>query len=445
MDYNPPNSSSSKRGGRKHLPSLLLLLCVAIAAGLFFYRAAITQTEARVAPDTPPDSSPAVAAQGAQTPAELEIHRETISGIITPGDTLTALLGDYLTSQEIHRLAQKSRAIFPLTRICAGQPYELCLEEGDFESFLYEINRDEQLLIRKSNEKFEISRIPIPYTLDTEVIHGTINSSLFNAVAAIGESPELAINLADIFAWDIDFIRDIREGDSFKALVEKRFRDGEQAGYGRILAAEFANQDTLHRAVLFKDGERPADYFDPEGNRLRKAFLRAPLEFTRISSGFSMRRFHPVTKTWRAHPAIDYAAPTGTPIMTVGDGTISRIGYTNANGNYIQIRHANGYATMYLHMSRFAKGMKEGKQVKQGEVIGYVGATGLATGPHLCFRMTRNGEPVNPQRIRPPSGPAVPAQNLAEFKAVAAPLLAQLAETEKRQARLAESKSAEQP
>ncbi|MDO3376902.1 peptidoglycan DD-metalloendopeptidase family protein [Geoalkalibacter halelectricus] len=441
-DYNPPNSSRLRRGGRRHLPVLLTALIAVVAVGIFFHRSSVTPTQAHLAPEQPPSLSQT---EPVSLEAAPEIERETISGVISPGDTLSALLGDYLSSQEIHRLAQKSRPVFPLTGICAGQPFELCLQDGDFESFLYEINRNEQLLIRRSGEKFEISRIPIPFTVEVEVVGGTISSSLFNAVTAIGESAELAIKIADIFAWDIDFIRDIREGDSFQALVEKRFRDGNRSGYGRILAAEFINQGNAHRAVLYQDGDRRPDYFDPEGTSLRKAFLRAPLEFTRISSGFTMRRFHPVTKTWRAHPAIDYAAPTGTPIMTVGDGTIARIGYTNANGNYIQVRHANGYATMYLHMSRFAQGMKQGKQVRQGEVIGYVGATGLATGPHLCFRMTRNGEPVNPQRIRPPSAPAVTAENLEDFKAATAPLLARLEQSGLRQADLASDESAQNP
>ena len=257
-------------------------------------------------------------------------------------------------------------------------------------------------------------------------MRGTISSSLFDAVSALGENAELAINLADIFAYDIDFIRDLRHGDTFQAVVEKRFRKGNPAGYGRVLAAEFTNQGKTYRAFLFKDGDRAPAYYDAQGYSRRTAFLRAPLSYSRISSGFSMRRFHPVTKTWRAHPAIDYAAPTGTPIMTVGDGKIVDIGFTNGNGNYIKIRHSNGYETMYLHMSRFAKGMKQGRRVNQGEVIGYVGATGLATGPHLCFRMTRNGAPVNPPTVRSAAASPVSPERLGDFKAAIVPLTAHL-------------------
>ena len=236
------------------------------------------------------------------------------------------------------------------------------------------------------------------------------------------------MNLAEIFGWDIDFILDIRQGDSFQVLVEKRFRDGEPAGYGRILAAEFTNQGETFNAVLFQDGERAPDYYSLDGRSLRKAFLKAPLSFSRISSGFSMRRYHPIAKTWRAHPAIDYAAPTGTPIKTVGDGVVSQKGYTRGNGNYVKIRHNNGYETLYLHMKGFAKGLRNGGRVKQGQVIGYVGATGLATGPHLCFRMRKHGAPVNPQKVKAPSVAPVSAENLDTFRLHAETLLAQLEE-----------------
>ncbi len=219
--------------------------------------------------------------------------------------------------------------------------------------------------------------------------------------------------------------------------MEKRYREGKPSGYGRILAAQFVNQGKTFNAILFKDGERSAAYYDADGRSLRKAFLKAPLSFTRISSGYTMRRYHPITKTWKSHPAIDYAAPTGTPIKTVGDGTITRIGYTRGNGNFIEIRHVSGYASIYLHMSKFARGMSKGKRLSQGQVIGYVGSTGLATGPHLCFRMRKNGAPINPARIKAPAAPSVSAQNMAEFKAHAAPLLAQLDDMEIRQAQLA--------
>jgi len=445
FDFNPPQSSNnSKRRSRfrDRLPLLFMGLAAAFTAGFFLLQQDAGLTEAHFQPEPAEvqaaDSDASSASPVLENPRpEPEISREIIKDVIAPGDTITALFKDHFTPQEIHRLSRQSKEIFPLTGICAGRPYQVCLTDGNFESFLYEIDEEEQLLIKKGDEGFEIERIPIPYTVETEIVHGRIESSLFTAVANAGEAPELAMRLADIFAWDVDFILDIRQGDSFRALVEKRYREGKPSGYGRILAAQFVNQGKTFNAILFKDGERSAAYYDADGRSLRKAFLKAPLSFTRISSGYTMRRYHPITKTWKSHPAIDYAAPTGTPIKTVGDGTITRIGYTRGNGNFIEIRHVSGYASIYLHMSKFARGMSKGKRLSQGQVIGYVGSTGLATGPHLCFRMRKNGAPINPARIKAPAAPSVSAQNMAEFKAHAAPLLAQLDDMEIRQAQLA--------
>ena len=412
IDFNPPQGNPSPPGGHQRRPLLILLLAVVVLAGaVLILRAVEPQLEARTAP--PEISAP---------PVQPQVHREVVEGTIKPGDTVTGLLGSYFNAQQLHDLATTSRKVFPLSGICAGQAFKICLENGSVERFEYDIDRDDQLIVRPTTDGFDVSRVPIAYTVRTDLVHGTITTSLFDAVSGIGENPELAIALADIFAWDIDFIRDIREGDSFEALVEKRFRDGQPAGYGRILAAQFINQGDRYDAFLFQDGNRQPGYFDAAGNSVRKAFLRAPLAFSRISSGYSMHRFHPITKTWKAHPAIDYAAPVGTPIMAIGDGTISVIGRGKYNGNFIKLRHSNGLESIYLHMSRFAKGMSRGKRVAQGQVIGYVGATGLATGPHLCFRMRKNGEPINPTKLKSASAAPVSSAHLAEFKTLAASL-----------------------
>ena len=393
---------------------LILALATALLVPLFL-RQTVPSTEA----NTEALSTP-------QPPPLPEIRKEIIKGTVAQGDTATALLGDYFSAAELHELSQQCKSVYPLSRLSAGQNYRLCLSDDAFDRFEYDIDRDEQLIISRENEEFSVSRIPIPYTTETVRVRGTIDSSLFEAVTATGESDVLAMNLADIFAWDIDFILDIRQGDSFQALVEKRYREGQPAGYGRILAAEFTNQGTTFNAFLYQDGDKRPDYYDAEGQSLRKAFLKAPLSFSRISSGFTMRRFHPITKTWKAHPAIDYAAPRGTPIKSVGDGVIVKKGYTRGNGNYIKIRHNGGYETLYLHMNGFAKKIAKGKRVAQGQTIGYVGSTGLATGPHLCFRMRKNGAPVNPHRIKAPAIKPVSKENMADFKGQAETLLAQL-------------------
>lgn len=387
---------------------------VALALGLLVLLAAPQIYQAL---DPPPPEPPPVP----------EIRQQVIQGSIAPGETLSTLFNRFLAPQEAHALIEKVRPHFQPRDLCAGQPYQVCVVEDEFDRFEYDINRDEQLIIARQGEAFHVTRAPIPYEVQVERVRGVITSSLFETVNSLGEEDSLALLLADIFAYDVDFILDIRAGDSFQALVEKRYRDGKPGGYGRLLAAEFTNQGQTYQAIRFKDGSRPEAYYAPDGQSRRQLFLRAPLEFSRISSGFTMRRYHPIAKTWRAHPAIDYAAPTGTPIRSVGDGTIIAKGFTSGNGNYVKIRHANGYETMYLHMSRFAKGIRSGGRVGQGQLIGYVGSTGLATGPHLCFRMTRNGAPVNPHKVRSVAAEPISAANLAVFKTQATTMLAQLA------------------
>ncbi|MDH3454783.1 MAG: M23 family metallopeptidase [Desulfuromonadales bacterium] len=416
FDFHPPKHAMASR--RRPTPKirlwLLLVLLVLLLVPLFL-RQTVTSTEANTAAPVAP-----------QPPPIPEIRKEVIKGTVAQGDTATALLSSFFSAAELHELGQQCKPVFPLSQLSAGQPYRLCLSDDAFERFEYDINHNEQLIISREAESFSIEKVPIPYTTEVARVRGTIESSLFEAVTSTGESDVLAMNLSDIFAWDVDFILDIRQGDSFQALVEKRYREGQPAGYGRILAAEFTNQGTTFQAFLYQDGDRRADYYDADGQSLRKAFLKAPLSFSRISSGFTSRRFHPITKTWKAHPAIDYAAPTGTPIKSVGDGVIIRKGYTKGNGNFVKIRHNSSYETIYLHMKGFAKGIGQGKRVAQGQTIGYVGSTGLATGPHLCFRMYKNGAPVNPQRVKAAAAQPIDKTNLADFKVQASALTAQL-------------------
>jgi len=434
FDLHPPKHSMASRTR----PTLciricLLLLVLALLFASLFLRQTVTSTEANVAAPESIQPPPLVeihndASKDAHIEAPKVIRKEIIRGTVARGDTATALLSDYFSAAELHELSQQCKSVFPLSRLSAGQSYRLCLSDEAFERFEYDIDRDEQLIISREAEDFSIKKIPIPYTTETARVRGTIESSLFEAVTSTGESDVLAMNLADIFAWDIDFILDIRQGDSFQALVEKRYRDGQQAGYGRILAAEFTNQGTTFQAFLYKDGDQRADYYDAKGQSLRKAFLKAPLSFSRISSGYTTRRFHPITKTWKAHPAIDYAAPTGTPIKSVGDGIIIKKGYTSGNGNYVKIRHNSSYETIYLHMKGFAKNIGQGKRVAQGQTIGYVGSTGLATGPHLCFRMYKNGAPVNPQKVKAAAAQPIGKTRLADFNIQREALMIQLSD-----------------
>ncbi|MGW8312701.1 MAG: peptidoglycan DD-metalloendopeptidase family protein [Desulfuromonadales bacterium] len=421
IDLQPPKRAvASPRRKASRLRILLYLVLLVLLIVPLFLRPTLTTTEANMAEP-----------EKVKTPPVPEIRTEMIKGTVAQGDTATALLGNFFSAAELYELGQQCKTIFPLSKLTAGQPYRLCLVDDNFERFEYDIDHDEQLIISRNDDTFSVEKVPIPYTTETVRVRGTIDSSLFEAVTAAGESEVLAMNLADIFAWDIDFILDIRQGDSFQALVEKRYREGQPAGYGRILAAEFTNQGTTFQAFLFQDGDRRPDYYDASGQSLRKAFLKAPLAFSRISSGFTMHRFHPITKTWKAHPAIDYAAPPGTPIKSVGDGVIIKKGYTRGNGNYVKIRHNSTYETLYLHMKGFAKGIANGRRVAQGQTIGYVGSTGLATGPHLCFRMYKNGGPVNPSRVKAAAAQPVSKGSRDEFSTLAEALMARLSDQPK--------------
>jgi murein DD-endopeptidase MepM/ murein hydrolase activator NlpD len=237
---------------------------------------------------------------------------------------------------------------------------------------------------------------------------GTITSSLFLAVTESGEGDQLALDLADIFAWDIDFHTEIQRGDSFRVAVEKLYLDGGFSRYGRILSAEFTRGDRVFQAIHF-EAQRGPGYYAPDGTPIRKAFLRSPLRFSRISSRFSYRRFHPILKKVRPHLGIDYAAPRGTPVSAAADGVVILAGWSGGYGKTVRIRHANGFQTLYGHLSKIF--VRRGQRVSQGTRIGAVGSTGLSTGPHLDYRMTRNGVFVNPLRVQsPPAEPLSPEE-----------------------------------
>jgi len=342
---------------------------------------------------------------------------QIVKGTVKRGDTATSLLKKYLPLKTIYEISRLSTNIFSLTRIRQGQPYKIILHEGNLAGFEYEIDSDDRLIVQKKNNTFSITQVPIEYDIELEVVSSVISSNLFEAVRKSGEKSELAWKLSDIFAWDIDFIRDIQPGDQFKVLVEKRYKEGKLSGYGKIKAAFFTNKGTLFKAFLYKDANGVSGYYNENGKSLQKAFLKAPLAFSRISSKFTRRRFHPIFKEYRSHPGVDYAAAEGTPIKTVGDGVIIQIGYNKGMGNYITIRHYNGYTTGYNHMRKFARAMKKNKKVLQGDIIGYVGKTGYATGPHLDFRMRKNGKLLDPLKHKSPSVNPVEPGEMEQFLA----------------------------
>jgi murein DD-endopeptidase MepM/ murein hydrolase activator NlpD len=255
---------------------------------------------------------------------------------------------------------------------------------------------------------------------------GVIKDSLFLSAADAGISERTIMNLAGIFAWDIDFVLDIRGGDTFRIIVEELWRDGEQVAEGDILAAEFVNQGENFQAILYRSPDGQSSYFSPDGRNMRKAFLRAPLSFSRISSNFNPNRRHPVLNTLRAHKGVDYAAPSGTPVKAAGDGKVIFRGVKGGYGNVIILQHGGNITTLYAHMSRFDRSARNGMRVRQGSVIGYVGQSGLATGPHLHYEYRKNGAHMNPRTVKLPDAAPIDPALKADFETKAAPLLANL-------------------
>ncbi len=253
----------------------------------------------------------------------------------------------------------------------------------------------------------------IERALDSEIVRleGVVESSLFGAVESAGGGPELAVRMAQIYQWDIDFLRDLRKGDRFVVVADRQSVDGEFYSWGTVFATRFVNRNRTLDAVIYPDENGRLGYYDLEGHPLRKQFLRSPLKFSRVTSRFSMNRFHPVLKRRMPHYGVDYGAPVGTPVHVTADGTVTRAGRNGGGGNMVTIRHTNGYETNYLHLSRFGKGVRRGVRVSQGQVIGYVGSTGLSTGPHLDYRVKLNGRWINPLTISsPPVKPLVEAR-----------------------------------
>ncbi|RPH47048.1 MAG: peptidase M23 [Desulfobacteraceae bacterium] len=344
-----------------------------------------------------------------------KIFRE-ITGVIKPGETLYDIFKRYgLDLRDLFLMRNASASIHMLRDISADRRYKLMIDEdNNVHFFKYSINDDIFLNIMRNENGFKAEKIEVEYEKRIGQIGGILKDSL---IASIGEGPErtlLALNISDIFAWDIDFTTDLKNGDTFKVVVEELYKDNEFKKYGTIVAVEFVNNGKEYRAYRFEHNGK-AGYYDDEGNTLKRAFLKAPLSFRRISSRFSKNRLHPILKRYRPHHGIDYSAPQGTPVSAVGDGTVTFSGYQGGYGKLVVIRHHNGYKTCYGHLSRIGKGITSGVKIDQGEVIGYVGSTGLATGPHLHYEMRVKNKPVNPLRIKIPSGEPLPEVALAEF------------------------------
>jgi murein DD-endopeptidase MepM/ murein hydrolase activator NlpD len=313
-----------------------------------------------------------------------------------------------------------------LDLIRPGDVIQLTHLDGEIKSLTRRLNETATLSVTRADAGFNANIVENPLEIEQRKLSGTVESSLYVAVNAAGGTDRLAVSLADVFKYDIDFVNSVQPGDRFVVAHEQLWQDGEFVRDGDIQAAEFVNAGRTYRAVRYVSPDGRADYYTPDGRPVRKAFLRYPVDYGRISSGFSSARRHPVLNRVRAHRGIDFAAPTGTPIKAAGAGRVVSRGWNGGYGNAVVLAHSNGITTLYGHMSRFAKGVAVGDRVKQGEVIGYVGMTGLASGPHVHYEYRVNGVHKNPARVTIPKSDPIPASLMADFQAKTAPLLAQL-------------------
>lgn len=339
-----------------------------------------------------------------------------IEGIVKPGQNLGEILTGFgVPMSKVDQLSRNSEEIFDVRKIRSGQKFFLFQSPDTVRKacyLVYENNLVEYVIFGLS-DRMSISRGEKKVQRMQKSASGIIASNLWNTMTDNDLNPMLAIELSKIYAWTIDFFG-IQKGDKFRLLYEEQFVDTVSTGVGPVYAVEFEHMGKNYYAFRFSQDEG-FDYFDDKGENLRKAFLKAPLEFSRISSRFSGSRLHPVLKIRRPHHGVDYAAPLGTPVVSIGDGTVIGKGYQGGSGNFVKIRHNAVYTTMYLHLSRFGKGVSTGSRVQQGEVIGYVGSTGLSTGPHLDFRVFMNGTPIDPLKIDAPPGDPVKTDYKQDF------------------------------
>ncbi len=347
--------------------------------------------------------------------------------VVHSGDTLSALFSrQSLSAGTLHRILHTSKHGKALADIRPGQTIMLGRINGELTALKYVRNRLESIEYVRSDKGFTSHKV----VREPEIRHshaaGTITNSLFLAATDAGLTDNMTMKLANIFGWDVDFVQDIREGDSFELIYEEKYLDGDPIGYGDILAATFTNRGNAIKAIYYTDSRGKGDYYSPDGKSMRKSFIRTPVDFTRISSRYNPNRLHPVFKTKRPHRGVDYAAPTGTPIKASGDGVIKLAGRQNGYGKVVYIQHPNNIVTVYAHQNRIARGIRKGARVKQGQTIGYVGMTGWATGPHLHYEFRVNGAHRNPLTVKLPDAKPLPKNEMVSFKQLTKTMLAEL-------------------
>ena len=353
-----------------------------------------------------------------------QIYIETVK--IKKGDSLSSLFSKRNLNKELHQIMQLGDQVKELKSIFPGQKIHFHLAGKNLAGIELETSVNRSLKIGKQDNSYIVNEVVRDFETRLQVASSTIEDSLFLAGKRAGLSAALIMELANVFGWDIDFALDIRSGDQFSVVYEEKYLDGDKIKDGTIIAAEFINAGKRFRAVRYTNSKGDTDYYSENGRSMRKPFLRTPVDFARISSRFNLKRKHPILNKIRAHKGVDYAASTGTPIKASGDGKIVHRGKKGGYGRTVIIRHGGTYSTLYAHMHKYARNTQVGKRVKQGQVIGYVGKSGLATGPHLHYEFRVNGVHRNPLTVKLPDAKPLPKSEMARFKSATADQFAQL-------------------
>ena len=398
-----------------------VLLGAAVSTGVMVFLT-WQDHEARLAyvPPPPPPAAPKIEVPPPAAPIALEVT-------VARNDTLDSIFRrNSLNLSDLAAIRALPGVRQGLDELKVGDLIKLTHQHGDIQSLVRKVSETQTLSVARAANGFSANLTENPLEVRVRTATATIDSSLFQAAETAHMSDPIALKLAAVFAWDIDFVLDIRQGDQFTVEYQQVYQDGKYLRDGEVLAAEFINNGHTYRTVRYAPEAGHAGYYTPDGRPMRKAFLRAPVDFTRVSSAFNPHRLHPILNTIRGHMGTDYAAPTGTPVHVAGDGRVSFAGSKGGYGNCIMVAHGNNVSTLYGHLSRFARTARVGARVDQGEVIGYVGMTGLATGPHLHYEYLVNGVHKNPQTVQLPGAEPLRAQALAEFHERTAGVLATL-------------------
>jgi murein DD-endopeptidase MepM/ murein hydrolase activator NlpD len=353
----------------------------------------------------------------------LTAYHPPVQTFVASGDTIESVCrrlagDDWIVWRDVLVDEIDPKRLFPGTEFRGTRT-----PSGKLEHLEVVFDRRNEVHLSAENGGIAVARVERPISSEVVRLEGVVESSLFGAMDGAGGDPELAVRVAQVYQWDIDFLRDIRKGDTFVVVVDRQTVEGEFFGWGTVFATRFVNDGRTLDAVVYPDDNGRLGYYDLEGQPLRKQFLRSPLKFSRVTSRFSMNRFHPVLRRSMPHYGVDYGAPVGTPVHVTADGTVTFAGRKGGGGNMLTVRHTNGYQTNYLHLSRYGKGVRRGTRVSQGQVIGYVGSTGLSTGPHLDYRVTLNGKWINPLRISSPAVEPLSDVRLQRFLAHALAVL----------------------